>query len=210
MSKKKNEAADSAPKNSNVIPDPHIPQGFGAVSTEWELAELELELMGAADRLDTRSLKAIQLWMTGHTPAEAVVMAGYKVEDYTKAASIFMGVVRRPEAKEYVDLAKRISTLRTLREDSFTQLEWLQEGRQLFKMCKGEMDQHIAGISNGEVVEGEAKKSELNNAIKLWETFGKQNDWIKDKAEVTHKGDKVTVSVKDFTKTDHGPDKEED
>ena len=127
-------ADDKSTDASSELPMPEkqldfIPKGFGALSTEWELAELELEIMLVADKLDPRALKAMQLWMSGQTKAECMVMAGYNVQDFARAAASFAALARRPEAKEYADLCRRVIVLRSLKENGFTESEWLGEVR---------------------------------------------------------------------------------
>lgn len=179
-----------------------IPQGFGALSTEWELAELELDLMALADKMDPRSLKALQLWMSGHTKIECITMAGYNIKDMAKAATSFAALARRPEAKDYIDLCKRISTLRSMKELSFTDAEWLQFMRDAMAQSRGDTEQAMATFANGELVSGTAKRAEVANQLKALDMIAKQKGMFTEKLEVST-SNKATVSVKDFTRTSH-------
>lgn len=177
-----------------------LPEGFGSLSAEWELAELELELMEIADKLDPRALKALQLWMTGHTHAESVMIAGYNQKNIQDAAKHFLHIARREESKNYIDLCKRIAMLRSLKEEMFTETQWLKEVSAFLKMAKGDEEVAMATFFNGELAQGKAKQTQLSQGLKALELIAKRNGWLTEKIETTEK-QSVSVSVKDFTKS---------
>ena len=177
-----------------------VPEGFGTLSTEWELAELELELMEVADSLDPRALKALQLWMTGHTHGESVMLAGYNQKNLSDASKHFLHIARRDNAKKYIDLCKRISMMRALKEEAFTEITWLKEIRDLLQVAKGEEKQAMATFFNGELVEGQGKQAQLSQALKALELIAKRHGWLTEKVE-TKQENSVSVSVKDFTRS---------
>lgn len=177
-----------------------VPEGFGTLSTEWELAELELELMDVADKLDPRALKALQLWMTGHTHGESVMLAGYNQKNLSDASKHFLHIARRDNAKKYIDLCKRISMMRALKEESFTEITWLKEVRDLLQVAKGHEKQAMATFYNGELIEGDGKQTQLTQALKALELIAKRHGWLTEKVE-TKQENNVSVSVKDFTRS---------
>jgi len=188
-----------------------IPAGFGDMTLEWEIAELENDLMEVADSLDPRALKAIQFWMQGHVNAEAVMLAGYNQKDYSDAGKHFLFIIRKPQAKMYVDLCKRIAMMRSLREEAYTEAEWMRQIRRVQTLAMGDEAQNMSTFHEGGLVTGKGKNAQLGQAIKALELVGKRHGWLVDKSEVKNTGDaKVVVSVKDFTRKHEDEDDEDE
>ena len=170
------------------------------LASELEVQQLELELIELGDKLDPRELKALQLHLQGHPYAECVSLAGYEFKGLSDSSKIMLGVLRRAESKEYVDLVKRITTLRTLKSVMHSEQEWLSEIRTVVDTSLGRTDTKMAQFVGGSIAQGQAKKTDLNPALKALELVGRRNGWLIDRSQVEQTtSHETTVLVRDFT-----------
>lgn len=177
-----------------------LPDHKGLTPLDYEINELEVDLMDVADRLNPIALKALHYWMAGHPKGEAALLAGYPSQTYEEALQCFNRDLKgNIDAKRYLDLNKRIATLRASRELAFDEIKWMQEMLDILNTAKGNAEQEMATFVNGELVSGRGKATQLNNALKAMELIARRHGWLTDKKEVENKNSEATVVIKDFT-----------
>lgn len=171
---------------------------LGLVQSDWEIQEGELQLLALSAKLNARELKVINFFLEGHPLIECATLAGCTLSDMTLLSRFTKQVLDKPEAQQYIEVAKRVYTQRAMQQVCYDKMQWMQDMQSVLGKALGREKTNVVSFTDGAAFEHKVHKDDLPAAQRALEMIGKTFGWLTEKKELTVEH-KAVVRVRDFS-----------
>lgn len=175
-----------------------LENSLGEIQSNWQIQEMELELMSVTAKMPTRSLRVAKAFLEGHSLLECGTIAQVSAPNAEELRTKVGEILRQPMVKAYLDLAKQMMTARLMQRVTYDKSQWMQDMLTVLGKAMGKEDVNVVTHFEGTASSDKVKKDDLAAAKATLELIGKSQGWLVDNKNVqVTVGEKVRV--RDFS-----------
>jgi hypothetical protein len=182
-------------------------RSLGEMQAQWQIQELQLELISLTAKLPARSLNVARRFLEGNTILECGALSGIRGATQEEVKTKVGDILRDPKVKTYLDLAKQIMTAQAMQHVAYDKAQWMQDMLTVLRKATGAEDVNVVTHFEGTASSDRVKKDDLAAAKATLELLGKSQGWLVDNKNIQVSAVEK-VRVRDFTHD--RPDEDED
>ena len=173
-------------------------KSLGEMQAQWQIQEMQLELISLTAKLPARSLNVARRFLEGQTLLECGALSGITGKSQEEIKTRVGDILREPRVKAYLDLAKQMMTAQAMQHVVYDKAQWMQDMMTVLQKAMGKEEVSVVTHFEGTANSDKVHKDDIAAAKSVLELLGKAQGWLVDNKNI-----QVTavekVRVRDFT-----------
>lgn len=173
-------------------------KSLGEMQAQWQIQEMQLELISLTAKLPARSLNVARRFLEGQTLLECGALSGITGKSQEEIKTRVGDILREPRVKAYLELAKQIMTAQAMQHVAYDKAQWMGDMLEVLQKAMGKEQVSVVTHFEGSASSDKVHKDDIAAAKSVLELLGKAQGWLVDNKNI-----QVSVAekvrVRDYT-----------